>query len=73
MRFLRRLVIRAAQELSQNPEARAKAAEVFEHDVKPRARQAWQDAQPKIANAKSGLKRFAQKVREEYDKGRQGS
>ena len=72
MNLLRRFVIRAAQELVHNPKARAKASQVLEKDVKPRAKQAWQEAQPKIENAKLGLKRFAQRVREEYRKGRDG-
>ena len=46
--LLRRFVIRAAQELRHNPEARAKAAQVLEEQVKPRAEQAWREAQPKI-------------------------
>ncbi len=58
MSLLRRFVIRAAQELGHNPKARAK--------------QAWREAQPKIENAKLGLKCFAQRVREEYRKGRDG-
>ena len=40
--------------------------------VKPRAKQAWREAQPKIENAKLGLKRFAQRVRDEYRKGHDG-
>ncbi len=72
MSFLHRLVVRAAQELAANPEARAKASQVIEDDVKPRARKAWQDAQPEIENAKKGLWGFARKVREEYRKGRDG-
>lgn len=72
MNFLRRLVVRAAQELAANPEARAKASQVLEDDVKPRARKAWQEAQPEIENAKQGFWRFARKVREEYRKGRDG-
>ena len=70
--FLRRFVIRAARELRHNPEARAKASQVLEEDIKPRAKQAWREAQPKIENAKFELKRFAQRVREEYRKGRNG-
>ena len=73
MNLLRRLAIRAAQELAANPEARAKASRVLEEDVKPRAKQAWRQAQPEIENAKLGLKRFAQKVRDEYRKGRDGN
>ena len=68
MGLLRRLMMRA-----QNPEARAKASRVLEDDVKPRAKQAWQQARPEIANAGLGLKRFANKVREEYRKGRDGA
>jgi phage terminase small subunit len=72
MNLLRRFVIRAAQELGRNPEARAKASQVLEEQVKPRAEQAWREAQPKIENAKLELKRFAQRVRDEYRKGRDG-
>ncbi len=73
MNLLRRLAIRAAQELAANPEARAKASRVMEEDIKPRAKQAWREAQPEIENAKLGLKRFAQRVRDEYRKGRDGN
>ncbi len=72
MSLLRRFVIRAAQELVHNPEARAKASQVLEEHVKPRAEQAWREAQPKIENAKLGLKRFAQRVRKKYRTGRDG-
>lgn len=70
MNFLRRLVIKAAQELAARPEMRAKVSRVFEDDVKPRAHKAWQEAQPKIKNAKHGLRRFVHEVRKEYRKGR---
>ena len=85
MRFLRRLVMRAAQELAANPEARAKASQVLEEnikprarkawqqaqeDIKPRAKKAWQQAQPEIENAKQGFKSYAKKLRDEYRKGR---
>ena len=58
MSLLRRFVIRAAQELGHNPEARAKASQVLEEQVRPRAEQAWREAQPKIENAKVGLKKI---------------
>ena len=48
MSLFRRFVIRAAQELRHNPEARAKASQVLEEQVKPRAEQALRKAQPKI-------------------------
>jgi deoxyribodipyrimidine photolyase len=79
MRLLSRLVIRGAQELVRNPEARAKVAQgltqtsrTLNENVKPRARRAWQEAQPGIKSAKRGLKRFVQEISEEYRKGRNG-
>ena len=72
MSILRRFMMRVAQEFTQNPEARAKASKVFKEDVKPRAKQAWQEVQPEIENAKQGVKRFAAKLRDEYRKGRDG-
>ena len=72
MSLLRQFVMRAAQELAQKPKTRAKASKVFEKDVLPRAKQTWREAEPRIGNATLGLKRFAQRVREEYRKGRDG-
>ncbi len=72
MSIFRRFVIRAAQELAHSPEARAKASKVLEEHVKPSAERAWREAQPKIENAKLGLKRFVKKVRDEYREGRDG-
>jgi hypothetical protein len=72
MSFISRLMMRVAHELGQNPEVRAKASEVVEDEVKPRAKQAWQDAQPKIENAKTDFLRWTVKVRDEYRKGRDG-
>lgn len=79
MSLIRRLALRIGQELADNPEARAKAAralaktqQVLKDDVKPKAQKAWRAAQPEIETAKRGLKRFADQVREEYRKGRDG-
>ncbi len=79
MSLLRRLALRVGQELARNPAARAKAARVLAEtrrvlndDVKPRAQQAWRDAQPEIQIAKRKLKRIAEEVRDEYRKGRDG-
>ena len=70
MTLLRRLVVTAARVLVQNPEARAKAREVLEEEVKPRAKEAWREARPEIERAGRGLKRFARRVRDEYRSGR---
>ncbi len=72
MSLFTRLVTRAAQEFRQNPEARAKASEILEDDVKPRAKEDWKGAQPKIADAKRGVLQFMKDVRDEYRKGRDG-
>lgn len=72
MSLFRRLVVRGVRVLMQHPEAQAKAREVFEEEVKPRARQAWKEAQPEIERARRGLKRFAHKVRDQYREGRGG-
>ncbi len=79
MTQIRRLIWRLGQELVRRPEARAKAKEVLaetqrmvKDDIKPRAEEAWRDAQPGIENAKRKLKSFAQEFREEYRKGRDG-
>ena len=79
MKLLSRLAIRVAQELARNPKARAKIAQglaktsrKLNEDLKPRARQAWKEAQPEIELAKNGLRRFVQGVRAEYRKGRNG-
>ena len=72
MRLLRRLVMRAARELAANPEARSKASQVLEEDIKPRAKKAWQQARPEIENAKQGFKNYAKRLRDEYRKGRGG-
>ncbi len=41
MILLRRLLWHAARHIALDPRARAKAAEVYEKEVKPRARAAW--------------------------------
>ena len=77
--LLRRLTLRVGQELARNPNARAKAVQVLaktqrvlNDDIKPRAQQAWRNAQPDIEHAKRRLKRIAEEVRDEYRKGRDG-
>ena len=79
MKLLRLLAQRAGRELARHPEARgtaeevlAKAQRVLNDDIKPRAQQAWRDAQPEIASAKRRLTRVAQDMRDEYRKGRDG-
>ena len=79
MRLLSRVALRFGHALARNPAARAKAAQVvaktqrvLNNDIKPRAQQAWRDAQPEIQHAKRDLRRFVQELRDEYRKGRDG-
>ena len=72
MGLFRQLAMRAARQLASDPEAREKASRVLEEDVKPRAKEAWKQAQPEIANAKQGIKNYAKMLRDEYRKGRDG-
>ena len=46
MLLLRRLLWYAARHIALDPRARAKAADVYEKEVKPRARAAWRQAKP---------------------------
>ncbi len=59
MPLLRRLLLHAARHIALDPRARAKAAEVFEKEVKPRARTAWRQAKPKLDAARAELKDIA--------------
>ena len=53
------ILIRAAKRVALDPRVRGKAAEVFEREVKPRAKNAWQQAKPKLDAAKDELKDIA--------------
>lgn len=79
MSLLHRLALRVGWELASHPKTRAKATQAFAEaqrvlnaDIKPRARQAWRDAQPVIERAGRRLTRFAEELRDEYRKGRDG-
>lgn len=67
------LLSRAAREMAKHPGVRAKVAEVFEkevkprataayNEVKPRAAQAWREGKPKLDAAKAGLRDIAGEV-----------
>ncbi len=55
MPLLRRLLLHAARHIALDPRARAKAADVYEKEVKPRARAAWRQARPKLHAAKAEM------------------
>lgn len=79
MRMLSRLLLSAARRVAADPRVRAKAAEVLETEVKPRAAAAWRQAKPKLDSAANELRdiaretdpranprKFAAKVRERF-------
>ncbi len=59
---LRRLLFNAARKAAADPRIRAKAAEVFEREVKPRAKAAWAETRPKLEAARDDVKEAAAKV-----------
>ena len=59
MVMLRRLLINSVTRLASDPRVRAKAAEVLEHEVKPRAAAAWRRTKPKLEAAQEELRDIA--------------
>ncbi len=55
MLLLRRLLWHATKYIALDPRARAKAADVSEKEVKPRARAAWRRTKPKLDAAKAEM------------------
>ena len=55
MAILRQLLVHAATKLTSDPRIRAKAADVLEHEVKPRAAVAWSHTRPKLEAARDNL------------------
>ena len=62
MSLLSRLAMHAAQKMASDPRVRAKATELFEHEVKPRAAAAWQQARPKVVQAEAELRAIMQET-----------
>ena len=62
MPVFRRLLIQAARQIAANPRVQAKAAEVIQTQVKPRAEEAWRNTKPKLAAAKAELQDIAREV-----------
>ncbi len=59
---LRRLLIHAARKAASDPRVRAKVAEVFEREVKPRAKAAWTETRPRLEAARDDIKQAAAKA-----------
>ena len=59
MALIHRVLFHAAQRLATDPRVKEKAAKLIETEVKPRVRDAWQQAKPRIDAAKSDLAQIA--------------
>ena len=59
MPLLRSLLMRTALRIASDPRIQAKAAKVYEGEVKPRAEAAWSRAKPKLEAAKAELQHLA--------------
>jgi hypothetical protein len=62
MPLFRSLIARAARELTENPETRAKAKQVLDDEVKPRAKQFLAEHHEDIEAAKKSAIRGAAKL-----------
>ncbi len=56
MALLQRLMFAAARRIAADPRTKAKAKQVFETEIKPRAADALAKAKPKIAKAKESVR-----------------
>jgi hypothetical protein len=60
--LIRRLLFNAARKAAAHPRIRAKAADVFEGEIKPRAAAAWAKTKPKLSAARDDFKKAAATV-----------
>ncbi|MCH7544606.1 MAG: hypothetical protein IIB65_13320 [Proteobacteria bacterium] len=63
MLLIRQLVLYAARRIAADPRVRAKAADLLETEIKPRAKAAWAETKPKIEAAAAELKDIARETR----------
>ncbi len=52
---MRRMLFRAAVRVASDPKVRARARDVFDQEVRPRAENAWRRAEPHLDAARSDL------------------
>jgi hypothetical protein len=62
MAIFNRLLAQAAAKLARDPRIRAKAAEVVEREVVPRAAAAWARTRPKLESARDELRDIAEEA-----------
>ena len=59
MPFMRGVLTSVARYLASNPRVQAKATDIIEKEVKPRAEAAWRETKPKLDAAKNDLQGIA--------------
>lgn len=62
MALIHRLLLQAVRRVATDPRVQTKAAEIYENEVKPRARAAWQETKPRLAAAKQDLTEIARET-----------
>ena len=62
MPVLRQLLWTVAKRVAADPRVQARAAEVYDTTLKPKAREAWRCGKPKIAAAREELRQAAAEV-----------
>ena len=70
MMLWRHLLFRAAARAAGDPRVRAKAREVFDKEVRPRAEDAWRRAEPRLDAARADLRDAAKAADPRRDPGR---
>ena len=60
--LIRSLLMNAARKLAADPRVQAKAAEIIDREVKPRAEAAWRGTKPKLAAVKAELQEIAEEA-----------
>ena len=60
--LLRRLLFNAARKAAADPRVRAKAADVLERKIMPRATAAWAETKPRLDTARDDIKKAAATV-----------
>ncbi len=76
MPFFRSLIGQAIRQAANNPRVRETAKQVFENEVKPLAKDAWEKTKPEVEVAKDkalqGAARFAARVKKEFNERKSG-
>ena len=62
MSLIARLLLAAARRAAADPRVQAKAADIYQNEVKPRARAAWRQTKPRLVAAKQDLKHIARET-----------